>query len=88
LGYWEPDPDAAFKRRLGRSAHVLGLSSSSSSCPDIWELRNGDFAIVGTDMTEAYAGRLPGDVSLVARERLVVVPRAMMVAAKPDIPDA
>jgi hypothetical protein len=83
----DTDSQADFRRRLGRSAQELGLSSSSSSCPDIWELDNGDFAIVGRDVTAAYSGRLPEGVSLAAGERLVVLPRAMVLAAKRDIPD-
>lgn len=39
-------------------------------------------------MTEQYAGRLPAGVSVVSDERLVVIPRNMIIAAKPDIPDA
>jgi len=85
---WDADTSAGFRRRLGRTAQELGLSSSSSSCPDIWELENGDFAIVGRDATAAYSGRLPCGVSVAAGERLVVLPRAMLLAAKPDIPDA
>lgn len=85
---WDADTSAGFRRRLGRTAQELGLSSSSSSCPDIWELDNGDFAIVGRDVTAAYSGRLPDGVSLAVGERLVVLPRATILAAKPDIPDA
>jgi hypothetical protein len=43
--------------------------------------------IVGTDVTEAFANRLPDDVSVGAHERLVVIPRNMVVAAKPELPD-
>ncbi|HEY3682596.1 MAG TPA: hypothetical protein VGL93_06130 [Streptosporangiaceae bacterium] len=35
----------------------------------------------------AFTDRLPGDVVIGADERLVVIPRRMLVAAKPDIPD-
>lgn len=84
---WQADISAGFRRRLGRSAQDLGLSSSSSSCPDIWELDNGDFAMIGTDATEAYSDRLPDGVSLAADERLVVIPGAMVRAAKSDISD-
>jgi hypothetical protein len=87
-GSWDADTSAGFRQRLGRTAQELGLSSSSSSCPDIWELDNGHFVIVGRDVTAAYSGRLPEGVSLAAGERLVVLPRAMVLAAKPDIPDA
>lgn len=85
---WEADRSAEFSRRLGRSARELGMSSSSSSCPDIWELDNGDFAMIGQDATVAYEGRLPAGVSVARDERLVVLPRAMVLAAKSDIPDA
>ena len=84
---WEADPSAALSRRLGRCAAELGQTSGGSSCPDIWELDNGDIAIVGRDLTAAYAGRLPGDMTVASDERLVVIPRAMLVAAKPDMPD-
>lgn len=85
---WQADPSAAFSRRLGRSAQELNISSSSSSCPDVWELDNGDFAMIGTDMTDEYAGRLPAGVSVAADERIVVLPRPTVVSVKADIPDA
>lgn len=85
---WEADPQATFARRLGRSALELGETSAGPTCPDIWELSNGDVAVVGRDLTAAYRDRLPSGVSIGDDERLVVVPRSMMLAAKPDIPDA
>jgi hypothetical protein len=85
---WEADPAAGFRRRLGKSALELGGTNATPSCPDIWELDNGDIAVIGRDMTEQYSGRLPAGVSVVSDERLVVIPRNMIIAAKPDIPDA
>ncbi len=85
---WEADPDASFRRRLGKSALELGGTNATPSCPDIWELDNGDIAVIGRDMTEQYTDRLPDGVSVVADERVVVIPRNMIIAAKPDIPDA
>ncbi len=58
------------------------------SCPDIWELENGDVAVIGTDMRKAYATRLPAGVTIDDHESLVVIPRRMLITAKPDIPDA
>ena len=84
----DADSPVGFRRRLGKSPQELGVSSSSSSCPDIWELTDGDFAMIGRDQTANYAGRLPEGVSIGADERLVVLPRAMVLAAKSDIPDA
>lgn len=85
---WEADPTAELIRRLGRSAHELGETSAGPTCPDIWELDNGDVAVIGREHTADYAGRLPDGVSIGADERLVVIPRSMVIAAKPDIPDA
>jgi hypothetical protein len=43
---------------------------------------------VGRDVTTAFAERLPADVKVGMDERVVVIPRSMIIAAKPDIPDA
>lgn len=77
-----------FSRRLGRSAAELGATGGRDGCPDIWELDNGDIAVIGRNLTGSYGERLPAGVSVAADERLVVIPRRMLVAAKPDIPDA
>lgn len=84
---WEADPTARFKRRLGKSPQELGHTTDNPDCPDIWELDNGDIAVIGRDLTRSSLGRhLPEGVSLGADERLVVIPRDMLIAAKPDIP--
>jgi hypothetical protein len=85
---WEADPTASFLRRLGKSSHELGQTSGNASCPDIWELDNGDVAVIGRDLTESYERRLPDGVSIDPGERLVIIPRKTIVAAKRDIPDA
>jgi hypothetical protein len=85
---WRADPSAALRRRLGKSAHALGATTGEGSCPDIWELDNGDVAIIGQDMTSSYLARLPEGVSIDPGERLVVIPRITAVAARPDFPDA
>ncbi|WP_232376577.1 hypothetical protein [Amycolatopsis aidingensis] len=64
------------------------MTDDNPSCPDLWELDNGDIAVIGRDLTASYTGRLPVGVSIGADERLVVIPRGMLVAAKKDIPDA
>lgn len=86
---WEADPEAAFVRRLGKHPTELDgpPTDGQQGCPDIWELSNGDVAVIGRDLTAAYAGRLPAGVTVVADERLVVIPRVAILAAKKDIPD-
>ncbi|MEU6866039.1 hypothetical protein ABZ924_22750 [Streptomyces sp. NPDC046876] len=84
---WEADASASFARRLGKSAQELGSSKDEDECPELWELDNGDVVVIGRDLTEAYASRLPAGVALAPDERLVVIPGIMLRSAKPDIAD-
>jgi hypothetical protein len=79
---WEPDPAASFVNRLGD-----GDCPPNDTCPDLWELDNGDFAIIGRDLTFEYKCRMPDGVRLSENERLVVLPRVRLTSAKMDIPD-
>lgn len=83
---WEADPTAGFSRRLGKTASELGNTDNTPTCPDIWELDNGDVVVIGRDLTTQYATRLPDGVHVGPDERLVVIPGNMMRAAKVDIP--
>ncbi|WP_405742267.1 hypothetical protein OG422_10735 [Streptomyces sp. NBC_01525] len=83
---WEADPETGFKRRLGKSALELGSSDQGPECPDSWELESGDIAVIGRDLTASLGARLPDGVSIGADERLVVIPRSTLIAAKKDIP--
>jgi len=56
------------------------------ACPDIWELENGDFAVIGADITE-LADILPPSAGCGPNERIVRIPRRTLVLAKSDIPD-
>src|ERR1700722_4328421 len=87
-GKWDADPAAGFACRLGKSAHELGTTAGEASCPEMWELDNGDIAIIGTELTSAYRDRLPPGVSIDAGEGLVVIPRSTLVSAREAIPDA
>jgi len=70
-----------FIRRLGPRKECL----ITEACPDVLELDNGDFAVIGLDITEASAGRLPSDAACGSGERIVRIPRSVLVAAIPDI---
>ncbi|WP_188284120.1 hypothetical protein [Streptomyces sp. CBMA29] len=83
---WEADPDTTFLKRLGKSPQELGNTTDTPDCPDIWELENGDIAVIGRDLTASLGRNLPAGVSVGSDERLVVIPRNMLIAAKPDIP--
>ena len=76
-----------FLRRIGADPHANGARTHAcSGCPDIWELEDGDFAVIGTDLTEATK-LLPPSASCGPDERMVRIPRKTLVLAKPDIPD-
>jgi len=72
-------------RRLGRSPQERG-SLNNATCPDIFELSDGTFAVIGTDRTEDLESVLPDDAGRAAHERIVVITRETLVAARMDIP--
>ena len=74
-------------RRLGVSPRARG-SASGATCPDIFELADGNFAIIGTDATASLDSQLPADAARADYERIVVITRETLVRAKVDIPDA
>jgi hypothetical protein len=61
---------------------------SGQTCPDIFELSDGNFAIIGTDATQSLDGNLPADAARADYERIVIIDRQTLVRAKNDIPDA
>jgi hypothetical protein len=76
-----------FVRRLGLSPRERG-SLNNGTCPDVFELSTGDFAVIGTDVTEMLDLKLPADAARADYERIILVSRQTMLAAKRDIPDA
>jgi hypothetical protein len=74
-----------FIKRLGSDSYQS--CHQTVGCPDIWELDNGDFAVIGTDITDAAASKLPPTAGCGPGERIVRLPRNLLVNAKRDIPD-
>ncbi|MEV0183581.1 hypothetical protein AB0I54_30450 [Streptomyces sp. NPDC050625] len=74
-------------RRVGASPRERG-SSTGQSCPDIFELSNGDFAVIGREATAELDPELPPDAARADYERIVVITRETLLRAKNDIPDA
>lgn len=76
-----------FLRRIGPDPHANGERTFAvRGCPDIFELENGDFAIIGKDITE-FSSQLPPSASCGPDERMVRIPRKTLVRAKSDIPE-
>lgn len=61
---------------------------SGDTCPDIFELSDGNFAVIGTEATTELDELLPADAARADYERIVIVSRETLVRAKADIPDA
>ncbi|CAM5279813.1 hypothetical protein [Streptomyces griseomycini] len=74
-------------RRIGASPRERG-SMTGDTCPDIFELSDGSFAVIGTDATASLDAQLPSDAARADDERIVVISRETPVRAKGDIPDA
>ncbi|MEV5981742.1 hypothetical protein [Streptomyces sp. NPDC052114] len=73
-------------RRIGASPRQRG-SLDGNTCPDIFELSDGSFAVIGADRTAALDGKLPSDAGRSQDERIVVITRETLIRAKIDIPD-
>lgn len=73
-------------RRVGASPRERG-SGTGQSCPDIFELDNGDFAVIGREATAELDPMLPPDAARADYERIVVITRETLLRAKKDIPD-
>ena len=77
-----------FTRRLGPDPHANGaMSRGLLGCPDILEMDNGDFVVIGEDITGDAAAHLAFGANCGADERIVRIPRKTLILAKRDIPD-
>lgn len=76
-----------FVRRIGPPLDHTTGSGGANSCPDIWELETGDFAVIGVESTATLTPLLPKDAFVDPGESIVVLPRHVLVKAKENIPD-
>ncbi|WP_324785138.1 hypothetical protein [Streptomyces sp. H51] len=77
----------AIVRRIGAPPSARG-SLSGQSCPDIFELSDGNYAVIGREATAELEGQLPEDAARADDERIVVISRETLVRAREDIPHA
>lgn len=76
-----------FIRRLGNALAGGALTCAGGhNCPQILEMETGDFAVIGTDITADSVGFLPAGSGCGPGERVVRLPRQVLVAAIEDIP--
>lgn len=75
-----------FRRRIGPDPHANGRKTVAlDNCPDIFELASGDFAVIGIDITNDAKAKLPPTAGCGPDERIVFIPRNLLVDAKKDI---
>lgn len=72
-----------FLRRLGIERGAPQACAGGRSCPDILELADGDFAIIGRDITQ-HAAELPAGSGCGPDERIVRIPKAILLRALRD----
>lgn len=76
-----------FRRRIGPDPHANGAKTAAcQGCPDIWELENGDFAVIGVDITADAKPKLPLTAGCGPDERIIRLPRNLLVNARRNIP--
>ncbi|MFI8232997.1 hypothetical protein ACIGDI_29630 [Streptomyces sp. NPDC085900] len=73
-------------RRIGAAPWERG-SQTGQTCPDIFELSDGNFAVIGREATAELDGELPPDAARADDERIVVITRETLLRAKTDIPE-
>ncbi|MET7384211.1 hypothetical protein [Streptomyces sp. NPDC005385] len=73
-------------RRVGATPRERG-SATGQSCPDIFELSDGSFAVIGREATQELDPELPSDAARADYERIVIITRETLLRAKKDIPD-
>ncbi len=81
--------NSAFLKRIGPDPHENGAQTvACRGCPDIWEVEDGGFAVIGIDITAKAVAKLPPTAGCGPDERIVYIPRNLLVNAKRDIPNA
>lgn len=74
-------------RRLGTTPAERGNTTGVSGSPDVLELDDGSFAIIGVDITDELGAEPLRDAKCAPNERIVRVTRETLVDARKDIPE-
>jgi hypothetical protein len=71
-------------RKLGPASRCY----TPDACPNLFELTDGNFLGVGRDVTSRAKPLLPRDAGCADYERIILLPRRVIVAAWPQLPAA
>lgn len=75
-------------RRLGKTPRERNDTTGVSGSPDILELSDGTFAVIGVDVTDQVTGLSGLDARCAPDERVVRISRSTLVSARADIPES
>jgi hypothetical protein len=73
--------------RLGKTPAELGNTTGVSGSPDILELDDGSFGVIGVDVTDILGTNPLSDARCAHNERIVRILRNTLIAARVDIPE-
>ena len=75
------------RRRVSAHPADMGFTKMVAGiCPDIFETETGDFLIIGRDVTSIVEPEIPADAVISKGERVVLIPRDLLVSAVDNIP--
>lgn len=75
-------------RRLGKIPADRGDTTGVSGSPDLLELDDGTFAVIGEDITEEVGVQSFRDAKCAPNERIVRITRSTLISARNDIPES
>lgn len=67
-------------KKYGKGGRKL-MSKGGLRCPDVLRLENGDFLVIGQEITDTSDYILPKEVSCDINEKIVLVPKEVMLSA-------
>ena len=74
------------RRRVSAHPADMGFTKMLKGiCPDIFETETGDFLIIGRDVTSIVEPEIPADAVISNGERVVLIPRDLLVSAVDNI---
>ena len=74
------------RRRVSAHPEDMGFTKMLKAiCPDIFETETGDFVIIGRDVTSIVEPEIPADAIISKGERVVLIPRDLLVSAAENI---
>ena len=74
------------RRRVSAHPADMGFTRMLKGiCPDIFETETGDFLIIGRDVTSIVEPEIPADAVISNGERVVLIPRDLLVSAADNI---